>query len=95
MAAQTFDAVLVAPEAPGAIELVKSVKLGAGGASLRSIADRHAHVPFFVLPFVGETEYAVIVEPPGLAYLEDERTTALADAVLRLDAWRLAKGGRA
>ncbi len=85
LVAQTFDAVLVQPEVHGALDLVKAMKLGGSAASLRSAADRHSLVPFFVVPFVGETEYAVIIRPPVVAYLEDEQTLPLAEAVLKLD----------
>ncbi|HEY3447484.1 MAG TPA: hypothetical protein VGK67_14105 [Myxococcales bacterium] len=85
LVAQTFDAVLVQPEVHGALDLVKTIKLGGSAASLRSAGDRHTAVPFFVLPFSGETEYAVIVRPPLLAYLEDEQQLPIAEAVLKLD----------
>ena len=75
----------------GALDLVKTMKLGGSAASLRSAADRHVHVPFFVLPFGGETEYAIIVRPPLLAYLEDEQTLPLAEAVLKLDVGALTR----
>lgn len=89
LAAQTFDVVLVQPEVHGALDLVKSVKLGGHAASLRSAADRHVHAPFFIMPFAGETEYAVIVSPPALAFLEDEGATVLAEAILGLDVSKL------
>jgi hypothetical protein len=89
MAAQTFDAVLVQPEVQGALELVKAMKLGAVATGLRSAADRHTSVPFFVVPFAGETEYAALVRSPAAAFLEDEQLLPLADAVLRLDVARL------
>ena len=89
MAAQTFDAVLAQPEVQGALELVKAMKLGAVATGLRSAADRHAAVPFFVIPFAGETEYAALVRAPAAAFLEDEQRLALADAVLHLDTARL------
>jgi len=85
LVAQTFDAVLVQPEVHGALDLVKTMKLGGAAASLRSAADRHAFVPFFVVPFAGETEYAVIIRPPVLAYLDDEQALPLAEAILKLD----------
>ncbi|MGC4113307.1 MAG: hypothetical protein QM765_01240 [Myxococcales bacterium] len=85
LVAQTFDAVLVQPEVHGALDLVKTMKLGGTAASLRSASDRHVHVPFFVVPFAGETEYAVIIRPPVMAYLEDEQQLPIAEAILKLD----------
>jgi hypothetical protein len=89
LAAQTFDVVIVEPEIPGAIDLVKKIKLPTGAASLRSASDRHAFAPFFVLPFAGETEYAVVIQAPQLAFLVDAAEVPLATAVVRLDVWRL------
>lgn len=91
LAWQDFDAVLVAPELPGAIELVKALKLQ---THLRDVdpelvpiaARRQSRTPTFILPLTDDDQYAVILRAPDLAFLENEGHLALVDAVLRLDA---------
>jgi hypothetical protein len=88
LASLAFRAVAVSPEIPGAIDLVKHVKLGKQAAELEGIweaASRNMLTPIIVLPFAGEDEYAVIVVPPAAAFLERIDNVRIAYALLRLD----------
>jgi hypothetical protein len=80
--AVSFDGLLVSPSAtPQAFELVRRVK--------RHDRQNWADLPVFVLPLPDESEYAVIIEPPELAFLEDERSKPLALTILTLNVARL------
>ncbi len=99
LAAEPFDVVLVEPaEDDGGLELVKAVKLGQNSFDvapelLAQAVQRHRLTPMLVLPLANDTEYAVIVLPPEVAILEDTRTVALEDAILRLDVRKLLLSG--
>jgi hypothetical protein len=52
---------------------------------LRQASSRNTLTPVFVLPIAGDNEYAVIVSPPRVAYLEDMNRIPVARAILKLD----------
>ncbi len=94
LASETFDAVALDPRAEAALDIVRAAKFRDAGpdltfATVCSAADRHAAVPFFVMPFPDEDEYAVLIKPPRVAFLESESRIPLATAVIRLDARKL------
>lgn len=91
MASETFDAVVLDPRAEAALDIVRAAKFRDAGpelapATVASAAERHAAIPFFVMPFPDEDEYAVLIKPPRVAFLESEDRIPLATAVIRLDA---------
>jgi len=98
LATERFDVVVLDAHAPGGgLTLVKAVKLGVGvvdvPAGVRTEANQRARdTPFVVLPLSG-TEYAVIVRPPMLAFLEDGAGVSVEDAIARFDVGRLLAGG--
>ena len=89
LAADDFDVVALDAQAPGGgLTLVKLLKLGLGvldvDANVLARAQaRTRDVPFVVLPLNG-IEYAVIVRPPDMAYLEDGTRISVEEAILRV-----------
>lgn len=89
---------LHAATAPFGLDLVKRLKLeptrGEAGAEVVELARaRNPLIPVFLTPLPGESEYAVIVKPPGVCFLEDVLTLPLHLAVLRLELRALLEAG--
>ncbi|MBI5480006.1 MAG: hypothetical protein HY906_14160 [Deltaproteobacteria bacterium] len=94
MAFQPFDVLVVDPEAPDGISFVKAVKMGAAllgvpAEQLRRAAQQHEYAPVILLPFPDEDEYAVLILPPEVAYLEKIGRLPLVNAIMHLDVRRL------
>ncbi|HVO30051.1 MAG TPA: hypothetical protein VMV18_04920 [bacterium] len=92
LAVTDVRALAVSPEAPGAIELVKAIKLGPLDSGEEAPSDlaweaasRHVATPFVILPLPGDTEYGVVVAPPYGAFLERAESFPIVDALLHLD----------
>ena len=98
LAWSTFDAILVSPDQDDGIELVKAIKRSTRqsertptNATLASM--RHHAKPLFVVPFVGDDEYAVIVIAPSIAFLDRTTRVPLSRAILHYHFDRLGLGG--
>jgi hypothetical protein len=95
LAAERFDIVLLDPHAPGGgLHLVKVLKLGHRTLDLpekliREATARARLTPFVIVAVDGSTEYAVILQAPELAFLEDGSKLRMEDAILQLDSARL------
>jgi hypothetical protein len=85
-----YHAVLVDPLAADAMALVKALKWRAPCAAVSAgqvarASDRLVTAPVILLPLPGENDYAVLLAPPTLAWLEDASRLALAEVVRRFD----------
>jgi len=98
LAADPFDIVILDPRAPGGgLHLVTVLKLGyrtldLPEALIQEVSSRVRLTPFIVLPEDGSTDYAVIIQPPQLSFLEDGADLRVEDAILRLNVARLLAG---
>jgi CheY-like chemotaxis protein len=84
-----FDVIAIDPEVPGAIQLVKMLKLRVEGTlppALQRVRKNQPYLPVVVLPLSDDSEYAVVVRAPVLAYLESERRLSLVRAIMTFDA---------
>jgi hypothetical protein len=94
LANEAFDAVAVDPRARDAMALVKAIKWatrfeGSSADVVRAVAQRHDRTPLFVLPIDDEPDYAILIAPPALAFLESRAVLPIAEAILRLDVEKL------
>lgn len=93
LARVSFRSVAVDPEAEGGIELVRQVKLATnlGDDAAEDAIARNLLTPFVVLPYRGEADYAVIVVPPDISYVEQTHRLRLSSVLYRLDAETLVR----
>ena len=79
---------------PEVLALVKAVKLGRARSDLvqeniLAAHNRHRMTPTILVPSERGREYAVVVQPPAVGFLENGSNLSLEEAILRLDVRRL------
>ena len=84
---QLFDVIVVDAETPHGLALVSALKQrvpmqGISDDILDSARARNGRAPVLVPPLDDETEYAVIIRPPELAFIERVDRVPLVDAIL-------------
>ncbi len=85
------DLILVDPAAAGALAFIKTVKAVPGGLpvlpgdEIAILRDKYRRTPVMVLPLASDKEYAVILNPPKLAWLETIDVLPVLEAIRLMD----------